>query len=102
MSALYERMTQDMQLRGFSPRTQEAYTRAVRKLADHYAKSPDLITDEELRQYFLHRTNVSRWSRVACTIALCGIKFFYEQTLRRDWATVRLAKPKRGEVPPPS
>ena len=95
MSALYERMTQDMQLRGFSPRTQEAYTRAVRKLADHHAKSPDLITDEELRQYFLHRTNVSRWSRVACTIALCGIKFFYEQTLRRDWATVRLAKPKR-------
>lgn len=95
MSALYERMIQDMQLRGFSPRTQEAYGRAVRKLADHYAKSPDLITEEELRQYFLHCTNVSRWSRVACTIALCGIKFFYEQTLRRDWATVGLAKPKR-------
>ena len=95
MSALYERMTQDMLLRGFSPRTQEAYTRAVRKLAEHYAKSPDSITDEELRQYFLHRTNVSRWSRVACTIALCGIKFFYEQTLRRDWATVGLVKPKR-------
>jgi len=95
MSVLYERMIQDMQLRGFSPRTQEAYARAVRKLADHYAKSPDLITEEELRLYFLHRTNVSRWSRVACTIALCGIKFFYEQTLRRDWATVGLAKPKR-------
>jgi hypothetical protein len=25
---------------------------------------------------------------VACTIALCGIKFFYEQTLKRDWTTV--------------
>jgi site-specific recombinase XerD len=95
MSALYERMIQDMQLRGFSPRTQEAYGRAVRQLADHYAKSPDRVTEEELRQYFLHRTNVSRWSRVACTIALCGIKFFYEQTLRRDWTTVGLAKPKR-------
>jgi site-specific recombinase XerD len=32
---------------------------------------------------------------VACTIALCGIKFFYEQTLKRDWTTVGLAKPKR-------
>ena len=95
MSALRKRMIQDMQLRGFSPRTQESYARAVRKLAEHYHKSPDLVTDEELRDYFLYRTNVSRWSRVACTIALCGIKFFYENTLRRDWTTIGLVKPKR-------
>jgi len=95
MSALYERMIQDMQLRGFSPRTQQSYARAVRKLAEHYRKAPDLVTEEELRQYFLYRTNVSRWSRVACTIALCGVKFFSEQTLKRDWTTVGLAKPKR-------
>ena len=95
MNTLHERMIQDMQLRGFFPRTQQSYARAVRKLADHCHKSPDLVTDEELRQYFLYRTNVSRWSRVACTIALCGVKFFYEQTLRRDWTTVGLAKPKR-------
>ncbi len=41
-----------------------------------------------------------RWSRVACTIALCGIKFFYEQTLRRDWTTVGLVKPKRAKSLP--
>lgn len=95
MSILRQRMIEDMQLRGFSPRTQEAYVRAVRKLSEHYHKSPDHISDEELRQYFLHCTNVRRWSRVACTIALCGIKFFYENTLRRDWTTVGLVKPKR-------
>ena len=95
MSALRERMIQDMQLRGFSPRTQESYDRAVRKLAEHYHKPPDRVTEEELRQYFLFRTTVTGWSRVACTIALCGIKFFYEQTLKRDWTTVGLLKPKR-------
>jgi integrase/recombinase XerD len=95
MSILRERMIEDMQLRGFSPRTQQSYSRAVWKLAQHYHKSPDLVTDEELRQYFLYRTNVTRWSRVACTIALCGIKFFYEQTLKRDWTTMGLVKPKR-------
>ena len=95
MSTLRKRMIQDMQLRGFSPRTQESYARAVRKLAEHYHKPPDLVTDEELRDYFLYRTNVSRWSRVACTIALCGIKFFYENTLKRDWTTIGLVKPKR-------
>ena len=91
MSILRKRMIEDMQLRGFSPRTQQSYSRAVRKLAQHYHKSPDLVTDEELRQYFLYRTNVSRWSRVACTIPLCGIKFFYEKTLKRDWTTIGLS-----------
>jgi len=56
MTPLRERMIEDMQLRGFSPRTQESYARAVRKLAEHYHKSPDLVTEEELRDYFVYRT----------------------------------------------
>jgi hypothetical protein len=46
-------MIEDMQLRGFAERTQEAYLLAVRQLARHYRKSPDQIEEEELRQYFL-------------------------------------------------
>ena len=65
MSILREQMIQDMQLRGFSPRTQDSYARAVRKLAEHYHKSPDLVADEELRQYFLHRVCLA-------TIYSCG------------------------------
>ncbi len=50
MTELRKKMIECLQLRGFSERTQEAYTRAVRQLAEHYHKSPDLITEEELRQ----------------------------------------------------
>jgi len=57
-------------------RTQEAYVRAVRQLAEHYHKSPDLITEEELRQYFLCIKNLKHYSRKTSTIAICGIKFF--------------------------
>ena len=49
MSKLRERMIQDMQLRGLSPRTQVSYARAIRQLALHYHKSPDRITQEELQ-----------------------------------------------------
>ncbi len=84
MQDWYDKMVKALQLNGKGERSQQAYARAVRKLAEHYHKSPDLVTDEELRQYFLHRTNVTGWSRVACTIALCGIKFFYEHTLKRE------------------
>jgi len=50
MSTLRERLIEDMKLRGFSPRTQQSYARAVSKLAEHYQKSADLVTEEELRQ----------------------------------------------------
>ncbi len=40
MTKLRERMLQDLQLRGYAERTQQMYVRAVRKLAEHYGKSP--------------------------------------------------------------
>ena len=63
MTDLRKRMIESLQLRGMSGRTQEAYVRAVRQLAQHYHKSPDLVTEEELRQYFLYIKNVKNYSR---------------------------------------
>ena len=63
MTELRKRMIECLQLRGLAERTQEAYTRAVRQLAAHYHKSPDQITEAELRQYFLFIKNVKHYSR---------------------------------------
>ncbi len=52
MSYLRKRMTEDLQLRGLGTLTQQRYVRAVQQLAEHYGKSPDRITEEELRDYF--------------------------------------------------
>lgn len=41
----------------------------------------------------LHLKQVKKYSRSACTIALCGIKFFYEHTVHRDWPTIELVRP---------
>ena len=92
---LRQRMIEDMQLRGLCAKTQESYVRAVRQLAEYYHKSPDRIDEEELRQYLLYLKNDKRASASAFTIALCGIKFFYEHTLQREWATFDLARPVR-------
>jgi len=95
MSPLQQRMLEDMQLRGLSARTQEAYARAVWQLAQHYQRRPDQLGDEELRQYFLYLTNEKKIARPTATIALCGIKFFYEQTLKQQWPTPRFVRPPR-------
>jgi site-specific recombinase XerD len=67
--------------------------RAVRQLVEHCHKPPDQIGEEEFRQYFLYLKTVRKVSRSTCTIALCGIKFFYEQTLARPWRTFELIRP---------
>jgi integrase len=96
MSPLQQRMLEDMQLRGLSARTQEAYARAVWQLAQYYRRSPDKLGDAELRQYFLYLTNEKKLARPTATIALCGIKFFYEQTLKQPWPTLRFVRPPRA------
>ena len=100
MTELRKRFIEDVQLKGYSVRTQEMYVRAVRQLSQHYKRTPDLITDEELRDYFLYNLNVRKWSRTASTISLCGIKFFYEQTLQRDWTTLRFIRPAKEKKLP--
>ena len=92
-TAIARRFLEDLQLHGFAVRTQETYMRAVRVLAYHYHKSPDKITEEELRQYFLYLKNIKKCSRATMTIAICGIKFFFEHTLKQSWATFELVRP---------
>lgn len=100
MTDLRKRMIEDLQLKGMSDRTIEMYVRAVRQLAEHYHKSPARITEEELRQYFLYNKNVRHWSRTASTIALCGIKFFYTYTLKREWTTIKFVRPEKEKKLP--
>jgi integrase/recombinase XerD len=100
VSVLQKRMVEDMCLSGFSSRTQDSYTRSVSLLARHYGKSPDLLSEEDLRSYFVHLTCERKLARPTVTIALCGIKFFYEKTLKRDWSLTGVPVPKRNKFLP--
>ena len=102
MTALRRRMTEDLQLRGYADRTIEAYLHTVSQLARFHGIAPDRITDAQLRDYLLHLTNVRKVAASSFTQALCGIKFFYEQTLARHWPVLRLARPKREQRLPVS
>lgn len=100
MTVLRIRFVQDMQLHGFSPKTQSCYVGAVRGLARYYGKSPDLVTEEELRRYFLHLTLERKVARTTATIALCGIKFFFQNTVQRPWTSLKLLRPPRSKKLP--
>ena len=100
MTELRRRMMEDLALAGYSPKTQRSYLDAVRKLAKHYMRSPDLLSEEEVRQFFLYLINRRKAAKSTVTIYLCGIKFFFEKTLGRLWPVFDLVRPKRSKKLP--
>lgn len=100
MTALRQRMIEDLRLRGYAERTVDAYVSAVARLARHHGTAPDQLSEAQLRDYLVHLTSVRRLARPSLTVALCGIRFFYEQTLGRHWTILDLARPKSAKKLP--
>ena len=87
MTKLRQRMDDDMMVRGFAARTRETYLDVVKGLAKYYRRSPDLITDEEIQAYVLYLIRDRQRSWSTCNIVVCGLRFFYHETLKRDRTT---------------
>lgn len=89
---LYERMSEDLHLGGMSKRTHEGYLRAIRQLADFCKRSPDQITEDQLRKFFLYLKNDKEFASGSLRVAFSGVKFFYTRTCRRTWQTLAQMK----------
>ena len=65
---------------------------AVRKgnaeLADYCKRSPDRITEDQLRAYFLYLKNQRGFVSGSLRVAYSGIQCFYTRTCQRDWKTL--------------
>jgi integrase/recombinase XerD len=100
ITPLRQQMQQDLQLAGLSERTQEAYLRAVRQLADHFHKAPDRLSEAQLRQYLLYLKNDKQFAPSSLIVAASGIKFFYTHTTPRDWKTLQKLRVPRAKTLP--
>ena len=52
MSPLPQKMTEDLPLAGYSPKTVEAYVGTVSSLYPDFKPSPDRLNEEEIRHFF--------------------------------------------------
>ena len=92
MTPLRQQMIAALQLSGKGERTQQAYVREVRLLAQFYGQSPHLLSEQELQHYFLHRKNVDGLAPASMRICYSGIRFFYHHVLQRDRHTLSLIR----------
>ena len=61
MNDWYQRMVDTLQLNGKGERTQQILHPLGAHASQFYEKTPDLVSEQELQEYFLHR-----WNFTAC------------------------------------
>ena len=94
MSALRTQMEADMAIRGLAYRTREAYVGSVAKLAKHYGRAPDQISEAEVQRYLLYLIEERELAHSSCNIVCSGLEFFYRVTLKRRETEFCLPRPK--------
>ncbi len=100
MGVLRERMRREMVVRKLSPRTQESYITAVVGLTRYYRRSPDRITDSDVRDYVVYLLEERKLAWGSVNVALAGIRFLLIHTLHRNVEKFRIPTPKRtGRLP---
>jgi len=93
MGTLRNKMIDAMNLRRFSPRTQESYLSAVSSLAKFYNLAPDLLDAQKIQAYLLHLTVERGLSWSSCNVAVSAFRFFYLEVL--GWDRINLPIPAR-------
>jgi len=89
VSALRERMIEDMSLRGFSEATRRDYIRCVKAFATFIGRAPDAATAEDLRRFQLHQRQ-SGVQPPSINGAVSALRFFFTVTLDRPDLARRL------------
>src|SRR5271157_217391 len=94
MTPLRQKLIDEIQLRGFSPRTQESYIGSVTGVARFYHRSPDQIQDEELKDYLLYLLREKQLAVSSLAVAVSGLRFFFGTVLHRSTTAIEQALPR--------
>lgn len=86
MTPLRQRMLEDMQLRNFSPHTQDAYIRAVAQFTRHFMLPPETLGADHVREFLLHLVQERKGGWSCYNQIRAGLLFFFRITLGRDEA----------------
>jgi integrase/recombinase XerD len=99
MSALRQRLIDDLSLRNYSPRTIEAYVSRVALFAQYFGCSPAQLGIEQVRQFLLELIRLRKsWSVFNQTA--CALRFFYGVTLNRPDQVPFIPFGKRSQTLP--
>jgi integrase/recombinase XerD len=100
ISALRQRMIDDMTVRNLAPNTMLCYLKQVHYLARYFRKSPEQLSPEDIREYQLYLTQDRKVSVNSRLVAMTALRFLYGITLRRERFIEMLPMPHKEHYLP--
>ncbi|MHC1762651.1 MAG: tyrosine-type recombinase/integrase [Negativicutes bacterium] len=100
MSTFITKMLMDMDLRGLSLNTKSAYRLHVKHFSEHFGKPPEQMGETEIREYLHHGIAVRKLSSSYTIVCYAALKFFFANTLGREWDNKTLPRIKRRKKLP--
>lgn len=88
---LYQKHISALKRQGKSDTTIDSYSRAVRRISDHFDCCPDKLTVDQLKEYFDQLVETHSWSTVK--VDRNGLRFFFEHVLGKSWQWINIIKP---------
>lgn len=100
MRQLRTRMTEDLQLAGYSQTTVEKYLHYSKQFAAYFMRSPEEMGEEEIRAFLLYLINERDFSHHTYRQVLASLRFLYQVTLKRPMEIEHI-KPRKKMRPLP-
>src|ERR1700677_4233074 len=100
MTALRQRMLEDLRIRNYAPTTVACYIRSVAEFAQHFNQPPDQLGPEEIRSWQLFLLNEKRVKISTYIQSICALRFFYQNTLHRRIEIDRIPLPRYSKKLP--
>ena len=102
-STVKDQFIDHMNLNELAESTKRCYLSSVKRLAEHYNCSPDLLTKYQVELYFKHLILDKKVSLKSCDKYLTGITYFYKnicnwEDIDRFGVSTRRRKRKLPEV----
>lgn len=89
----YELLQKHLKLKARQPKTVDAYSRAIRRIGEHFGYRIDDLNEDQIIDYFDQMLDAYSWNTVK--LDLHGLKFYYAHVLRKPWSRIDLIKPPK-------
>lgn len=100
MSTLREQFIQQMQLKGYSPRSIHSYVESLVYLSRFYNAAPDSLSQQQIRDYLQHCAVEKNFSTSFINQCISAVKILFVQVLKREWDSISIPRMKRNKKLP--
>ena len=95
MENIYEQINKELVVSGLSEKTQKAYTYSIKRVSEHFQKSPSNLTSEEVKDY-IYLVIKEKKSQAIVNQTYSAFKFFFGKVLNNELMMKQIPRTKQA------